>query len=97
MVSEWYIYLIRCRDGSLYTGISPDVDRRLAQHLGAEDGGSKYLRHKGPLTMVFQQKVGSRSLALKVENRVKRLSKSRKEALVGMPDLIAEIIRQAAE
>jgi len=72
------VYLVRCRDGSLYTGIATDVARRLAEH---EDGrkGAKYLRGKGPLNLVFQQDIGDRSLALRVESRVKRLTKREKE------------------
>ena len=79
----WYLYMVRCRDGSLYTGIATDVERRFGQHQGSGDGGSKYLRGRGPLTLVFQERVGDRSQALKVEAMVKRLSKEKKEQLIG--------------
>ena len=79
---EWYLYLIRCRDGTLYTGISTDVDRRFAQHQGVGSAGSKYLKGRGPLSLVFQENLGSKSLALKVERRVKRMPKAKKEKLV---------------
>jgi putative endonuclease len=85
---DWYLYLIRCRDGSLYTGITTDVIRRFAQHQG------KYLRGREPLELVFQKKLGSRSLALIVENKVKKLSKARKEELVTTGTRIDEIIKQ---
>jgi putative endonuclease len=81
-MSDWYLYLIRCRDSTLYTGISTDVDRRLAQHEGGGNAGSRYLKGRGPLSLVFQEKLGSKSLALKVERRVKRMSKARKEKLI---------------
>ena len=82
---EWYLYMVRCRDGSLYTGITTDVERRFAEHEG-NSGGAKYLRGRGPLTLVFQQKIGNRSLAQVVESRVKRLSRSRKESLIKLPE-----------
>ena len=81
-MSDWYLYLIRCRDGTLYTGISTDVDRRFAQHQGAGNTASKYLKGRGPLSLVFQENLGSKSMALKVERRVKRMSKARKEKLI---------------
>ena len=81
-MSDWYLYLIRCRDSTLYTGISTDVDRRLAQHEGGGNAGSRYLKGRGPLSLVFQEKLGSKSLALKVERRVKKMSKARKEKLI---------------
>ena len=81
-MSDWYLYLIRCRDSTLYTGISTDVDRRLAQHEGGGNAGSRYLKGRGPLSLVFQEKLGSKSLALKVERRVNRMSKARKEKLI---------------
>jgi putative endonuclease len=61
----------------MYTGIATDVARRLAEH---EDGikGAKYLRGKGPLKLVYQQSIGDRSLASKIECRIKRLSREEK-------------------
>jgi len=76
----WFLYLIRCKDGSLYTGITTDVDRRFAEHQSGK--GAKYLRGKTPLTLVFQQKIGSRSAALKAEASIKKLSKVEKEAII---------------
>ncbi len=75
------IYMIRCADGSLYTGIAIDVGRRLQQHHSGP-GGAKYLRGKGPLRLEFQQRVGDRSVASRIEHCVKNLSKSEKESLV---------------
>lgn len=76
----WYLYLIRCGDGSLYTGISTDVERRLAAHQA--NRGARRLRGRGPLELVFTQPLGDHSLALRVEHRVKRWSRADKERLL---------------
>ena len=91
---DWYLYLVRCYDGSLYTGISTDVARRFAQHSGEGSAGSKYLKGRVPLTLVFQKRLGSKSLALKVERKVKKLSKARKEELIRAKEHIEVIIKQ---
>ena len=90
---DWHLYLVRSRDGSLYTGITTDVARRFAEHQGNGDTGAKYLRGRGPLVLVFQKKLGSRSLALAVESKVKKLSKAKKEELVRANTRIDEIIK----
>nr|WP_099140606.1 GIY-YIG nuclease family protein [Xenorhabdus kozodoii] len=79
-VANWYIYLIRTRDGSLYTGITTNISRRLMQHSAGK--GAKYLKGRGPLTLVYQSPVSDRGIALKVEHRVKKLSKQQKERLI---------------
>jgi putative endonuclease len=94
---DWYLYVVRCKDGALYTGISIDIDRRLAEHREGGDAGSKYLKGRGPLTLLFQKRLGSRSVALKVENMVKRLSKAEKEKLISVPGCIEEILKRATE
>ena len=76
----WHVYLIRTRSGALYTGIATDVQRRLQQH--GEGQGSKYLRARTPLELVYQARLGSRTLALRAEYRIKRLTRSGKEAIV---------------
>ena len=78
----WFLYLIRCRDRSLYTGITTDVKRRFNEHQEGGRKGSKYLRGKTPLELVLKRKIGSKSIALKVENRVKRMTKAEKEMFV---------------
>jgi putative endonuclease len=92
---DWYLYLIRCRDGSLYTGITTDPARRFAEHQGGGNTGAKYLRGRGPLTLVFQEKLGGRGLALGVESRVKKLSRAKKEELIHTRQHIEAIIKQA--
>ena len=83
--TPWFVYLIRCRDGSLYTGITTDVARRFAEHGSGK--GAKYLRGRGPLTLAFQQQVGSRSEALVAEATIKKLGKAAKEDVIrsGLP------------
>lgn len=82
MAAEWHLYLVRTREGSLYTGIARDVTRRLGEHQQAGDRGSKYLRSRGPLEVVYQAPIGDRSLASRAEHCVKRLSREQKEAIV---------------
>ncbi len=72
--------MIRCGDGSLYTGIATDVTRRFAEHQANK--GAKYLRGRGPLQLVYTQVVDSRSTALKMESQIKKLSKTEKEKLI---------------
>lgn len=77
---EWYVYMVRCRDGKLYTGIATDIERRIAEHRAGK--GAKYLRGRAPLKLVFRSRIGSRSLALKIEKAIKKLPKSRKETII---------------
>ena len=72
----WYLYILRCRDGSLYTGITNDVSKRLEAHRTGK--GAKYTRGRGPLELVYQECCGSHSAALKREIQVKRLSREDK-------------------
>ena len=81
-MSNWHLYLVRCKDGTLYTGITTDVDRRFVEHQAGGKTGSKYLKGRGPLSLVFRKRVGSKGLALKVESKVKKLSKARKEEII---------------
>ena len=75
------LYIVRCTDGTLYTGIASDVGRRLSEHeSGAR--GAKYLRGRGPLKLEFSAAVGDRSTASALEHRVKRLSRAEKQAII---------------
>ncbi len=90
---EYSLYIVRCSDGSLYTGIATDVDRRLREHQSGKRG-AKYLRGKGPLRLEFAECLGDRSTASQVECRVKQLERWRKEDLIAgrfsLHDLAAE-------
>ncbi len=92
-MSSWSIYLLRCGDGSLYTGIATDVSRRVAEHREGERG-AKYLRGRGPLELVYQQEIGDRGLAAKIEHRVKQLPKEHKEDLDRLPGRIEVLLQQ---
>ncbi|WP_407943933.1 GIY-YIG nuclease family protein [Marinobacter salinisoli] len=74
--------MIRTGKGTLYTGITTDVARRLAEHQGGGNKGARSLRGKGPLRLVFQTEVGDRSRASRLEWHIKQWPKARKEALV---------------
>jgi putative endonuclease len=82
LMQVWSIYFLRTRHGSLYTGIATDVTRRLAEHEQTNGRGAKYLRSKGPFELAYQAEIGDRSLALRVESCVKKLSKDQKERIV---------------
>ena len=91
---DWHLYLVRCHDGKLYTGITTNVARRFAEHQGNGDTGAKYLRGRGPLVLVFQKKLGNRSIAMSVERKVKKLSKAKKEELIKVRACLDEIVKQ---
>ncbi|MEK7514888.1 MAG: GIY-YIG nuclease family protein [Patescibacteria group bacterium] len=76
----YVVYILKCRDGSLYTGITTDVVRRLREHKTGK--GGNYTRAHGAVRMVYQERCGSRSTALKREAAIKRLPRVQKEALV---------------
>lgn len=90
-MNNWFLYLIRCGNGRLYTGITTDVKRRFEEHKSGDKKGSKYLRGKAPLELVMKKRVGDRSMALKIEAKVKKLSKIEKELLVDGKIKIREI------
>ena len=75
------LYILRCADGTLYTGIAADVARRIGEHARGSRG-AKFLRGKGPLELVFEEAAGSRAEASRLEYRVKQLSRSEKLELI---------------
>jgi putative endonuclease len=92
---RWSVYVVRCGDGSLYTGIALDVPRRLAQHAGAGGRGAKYLRGRGPLRLELKRVVGSRALAQSIERRIKMLPRDRKLALLAKRALLDRVVAAA--
>jgi putative endonuclease len=78
----WYLYILRCGDGSLYSGVSPDVERRLREHSSGGPRCAKYLRGRGPLQLVYMRPFDSRGAALSAEAGVKKLSRREKESLL---------------
>lgn len=80
--AHWYVYVVRCRDGSLYTGIAKSLEKRLAEHNSDNQLGAKYTRSRRPVKLVYQERCASRSLASQRESAIKRLSKLQKETLI---------------
>lgn len=76
----WTVYILRCADNSLYTGITNDMTKRLAQHQNGT--GAKYTRGRSPLIIVYQEQQPSRAEALRREASIKKLSRKQKETLV---------------
>jgi putative endonuclease len=77
---NWFLYIIRCKNNSLYTGITTDIKRRFKEHQ--EGKGSKYLRGKSPLKLVFKKRIGKKGQALRIESAIKRLPKEKKEMIL---------------
>ena len=80
---SWYVYMLLCGDGTLYTGITDDVDRRLAAHRSGK--GAKYTRGRGPLELVYTEEQPDKSAALRREIEIKKLRREQKEALIAKP------------
>jgi len=81
-MAVWFVYVVRCRDGTLYTGISRDVDARLAKHnLGK---GARYTRGRGPVSLLHSERKSSQAAALRREIAIKALPRSEKLALAGV-------------
>ena len=80
MENIWYLYILRCADGSLYTGITTDVEKRLAVHRSGK--GAKYTRGRGPLELVYREECGNHSDALKREWEIKRMPREQKLLLI---------------
>ena len=80
MASNWYLYILRCKDETLYTGITTDVEKRLEQHRSGK--GAKYTRGRAPLELVYQESCADHSAALKREREVKALPREEKLILI---------------
>lgn len=79
-MAEWFVYILRCADDTLYTGITNDLVRRCQQHNAGT--ASRYTRSRLPVVLVYQESQASRSLALKREVAIKALSRQQKELLI---------------
>lgn len=85
----WTVYMLRCGDGSLYTGITCDLPRRLRAHQSGK--GAKYTRSRPPVELVYQEEAEDKSAALRREIALKRLSRREKLALIGGKETPMEI------
>ena len=80
MGNTWKLYILRCSDGSLYTGITTDLEKRIAAHNAGK--GAKYTRGRGPLEMVYVEDCGDHSAALKRELEIKGLPREEKLKMI---------------
>ncbi len=83
-MSLWQVYMVRCSDDTLYTGITTDLARRLQEHNHSEALGSKYTRARRPIHLAYQEDQPTRSEAAKREKEIKTLSRQEKEKLIGL-------------
>lgn len=77
---NWYVYMLRCGDGTLYTGITDDVEKRLGAHRAGK--GAKYTRGRGPLELAYVEEQPDKSTALRREIAIKKLSRQEKLKLL---------------
>jgi len=80
-LKDWFVYMLRCADNSLYTGVTTDIERRVVEH-NAKKSVTKYTRVRQPVSVAYYENAGSRSDACKREAQLKKLTKRDKEALV---------------
>ena len=85
-MSVWFVYILRCADYSLYTGITTDIERRIEEH-NSSDRGAKYTRGRRPVSVVYQEKLNNRSEALKREAEIKKLNVKQKQDLIALNNL----------
>jgi putative endonuclease len=79
---SWHVYIVRCADDSLYTGIARDLERRIAEHNAGNGTGASYTRSRRPVTLVYREAAGNRSAASKREYGIKQLSRAQKLVLI---------------
>lgn len=78
---KWYVYILRCADNTLYTGVTTDIERRLVEHNN-EKTGAKYTRTRRPVSLVYQEVYSTRSEATKREAELKKFSRAKKQNLL---------------
>lgn len=81
-MKDWLVYILECRDGTFYTGITGDIRNRVTAHN--EGRGAKYTKGRGPVLLLYSEKVQGRSEALKREMEIKKMSRSEKMGLMGI-------------
>lgn len=82
MADSWHVYILQCADGTLYTGVTRDLDRRLRQHNGERAGGPKYTRGRRPVRLAWSDSAKDRSAAQQREAMIKSLSRDEKLNLI---------------
>jgi putative endonuclease len=82
LMHTWHIYIVRCSDNTLYTGVTKDIERRVTEHNTNNKLGARYTQSRRPVTLVYEEVSESRSTASKRELEIKRLTKKHKESLI---------------
>lgn len=80
-MKDWFVYIVRCRDGSLYTGITTDLERRMEEHNSGA-AAAAYTRSRRPVSLVYHERVKTRSAAARREARIKHMEKRYKEIMI---------------
>lgn len=90
--SQWYVYILRCGNEALYTGVTTDVARRLAEHGRTGRAGARFTRAFGPVALIYQCRAGSKRLAYRIEYRIKQLPRGRKIEVVENNFSLAQLL-----
>ena len=77
----WYVYMVRCNDGTLYTGITNELEKRIKAHNSGKDG-ARYTRSRRPVKLVYSEKAGSKSIAAKLEYKIKKMTRAKKKEMI---------------
>ena len=77
----WYVYMVRCSDETLYTGITNDLEKRIEAHNSGKDG-ARYTRSRRPVKLVYSEEAGTKSAAAKLEYKIKKMTREKKMKLV---------------
>lgn len=85
-MGDWHTYMLRCADGSLYTGVTVDLERRVVEHNQIDRLAAKYTRPRRPVTLVYSEVLPTRAAAYRRESAIKNMPKSKKEKLIGPND-----------
>ncbi|MDD6881306.1 MAG: GIY-YIG nuclease family protein [Firmicutes bacterium] len=93
----YYTYIIRCTDNSLYTGITTDIYRRFKQHKGIIEGGAKFMRGHTPVRIEAVWQSPDRKSASKLEYRIKKLTKAKKEELISAKMITKDFFGNSAD
>ena len=82
MADDWQVYILECADGTFYTGVARDLDRRLSQHNGEKPGGPKYTSGRRPVSLLWSAAAENRGVAQQREAAIKKLSRANKQQLI---------------
>ena len=80
----WFLYIVRCSDNTLYTGIAKDVEKRVGEHNTSDTLGAKYTKSRRPVQLVYKESHPSRSAAAQREHQIKKMTKQQKENIIAL-------------